>query len=107
MRSIPTLSRRYLLRSGAALFAGYELLPTLPILNAESMGSAKPRGAADQCIFIFLGGGISHVDSFDLKEGAWTPQDFDIREVAPGVRMPTALFPRLSKDLNKVAIVRS
>ena len=42
-------------------------------------------------LFIFLGGGLSHLDSFDLKEGAWTPNDFDIRQVTPEIRLPVAL----------------
>jgi len=29
---------------------------------------------------------MSQLDSFDLKEGKWTPPDFDVRTVKPGVR---------------------
>ncbi len=102
-----TLTRRCLLRSGAAMLAGFDLAPLPSPLRAAVGSRVKVRGSADQCIFIFLGGGMSHVDSFDLKEGAWTPQDFDIREAAPGVKAPTALFPKLTKNLGKVAILRS
>ena len=28
----------------------------------------------------------------------WTPQNFDIREIAPGVKWPMALFPQLAKQ---------
>ena len=104
--AIPTLTRRTLLQAGSAVLAGFDLAPLARPLQAAA-SSAKPRGTADACVFVFLGGGISHVDSFDLKEGDWTPQDFDIREVAPGVKMPVALFPKLSKEVNRFSILRS
>ena len=103
---IPTLTRRTMLQAGSAVLSGFQLAPLVRPLQAAA-GNAKPRGTADACVFIFLGGGISHVDSFDLKEGKWTPQDFDIREVAPGVKMPVALFPQLTKEMNRFAILRS
>ncbi len=105
--SIPTLTRRTLLRAGSAVLAGFDLAPLAGPLRAAASGAVKPRGSADACVFIFLGGGISQVDSFDLKEGPWTPQDFDIREVAPGLKMPVALFPKLSKNFKRLAVVRS
>lgn len=104
--SIPTLSRRMVLRAGSALLAGFDLAPLAGPLRA-ARSATKPRGSADTCIFVFLGGGLSHIDSFDLKEGPWTPQDFDIREVAPGLKLPVALFPKLSRELHRLAIVRS
>ena len=53
-------------------------------------------------IFVMLEGGQSHVDSWDLKEGKWTPQNFDIREIAPGVKWPMALFPQLASSANAI-----
>ncbi len=104
---IPTLTRRQLFRAGAVLVSGYDLLPLACPLNAESTRKVSPRGSAEFCVFLFLGGGLSHVDSFDLKEGKWTPPDLDIRTVAPGVRLPAALFPKLTQDFSRYAIVRS
>jgi hypothetical protein len=49
-----------------------------------------PRGG--RYIFLFLNGGMDQLDSFDIKEGKWTPPDFDVRTVKPGVRMPFSLF---------------
>ena len=104
---IPTLTRRQLFRAGAVAVSGFDLLPMARPLNAESTRKVTPRGSAAFCVFLFLGGGLSHVDSFDLKEGKWTPPDFDIRTVAPGVRLPAGLFPKLTKDFSRYAIVRS
>ncbi len=105
-RALPRLTRRCLLQSGAAVLAGFDLLPLAAPLRAEAGRTVKPRGCADFGLFIFLGGGLSHLDSFDLKEGAWTPDDFDIRQVTPEIRLPVALFPKLSRDLSKLAMVR-
>ena len=102
----PALSRRHLLRAGSAVLAGFDLLPSAR-LRAAIARKVEPLGSADFCIFVFLGGGLSHVDSFDLKEGPWTPQDFDIRTVAPGLRLPVALFPKLSAAHKQYSIVRS
>jgi len=65
------------------------------------------RGAAEFCIFIFLNGGASQLDTFDLKEGHWTPQDFDVRTVKPGLTVPHGLFPNLTAHLDDIAFIRS
>jgi hypothetical protein len=67
----------------------------------------KPRGTARTVIFVMLDGGQSHVDAWDLKEGKWTPEDFAVRELRPGVKWPMALYPKLAAQLNRVALVRS
>jgi len=105
---VPRLTRRDFVRVGAVSVGGYYLLP---ITKAASSINAKeathPRGSADVCIMLFLRGGPSQLDTFDVKEGHWTPDDLDIRTVTPGVRMPFGLLPKLSKRLNKITIVRS
>ena len=67
----------------------------------------RARGTAEYCIFLNLAGGASHVDTFDIKEERWTPPDFDIRTIKPGVRMPYGLFPELSKRIGQLILVRS
>lgn len=101
------LTRRQLVRIGGVALAGFELLPLARPLRALTKEKVSPRGTAEYCVFVFLQGGASHVDSFDLKEGSWTPQDFDVRTIHPEVRLPVGLFPKLSRELDKIAIVRS
>lgn len=48
-----------------------------------------------------LDGGQSHVDAWDFKEHAWTPKEFDAREIQPGVKWPMALYPKLAKLMDK------
>jgi Protein of unknown function (DUF1501) len=107
LHDVPTLTRRNLLRVGAVAISGFDLMPMLRPLNATVKEKVKPRGTAEYCLYVFLQGGCSHVDSFDLKEGKWTPPDFEVKQVAQGVKMPVGLFPKLSRDFKKIAILRS
>src|SRR5579872_119061 len=104
---VPTLSRRHLFQRGAMTVSGYWLLPMLRPVNVVAKDSVTPRGGAECCIFLFLNGGASQLDSFDVKEGKWTPPDFDVRTVKPGIRLPYSLFPQLSAQLDHLAIARS
>jgi hypothetical protein len=101
------MSRRQVLRLGGLTMAGHYFLPLMTPYQVRAAGRARPRGSARFCIFFMLTGGPSHVDSWDLKEGKWTPQDFDIRRTPGGLSWPYSLFPRLAERLDKVAIVRS
>jgi hypothetical protein len=49
-------SRRQFLASAAAMAAAPRLV------------AADPRGTADSCIFLWLGGGMAHTDTFDPKQ---------------------------------------
>ena len=95
--AVPTLTRRSLFKIGAVAISGFDLLPMLRPLNATVKDKVKPRGTAEYCLYVFLQGGCSHVDSFDLKEGKWTPPDFDVKQIAPGVKMPVTLSEALGE----------
>ena len=56
-----TMSRRDLLAAGAAA-ASLAGLPSQAMAETES-----PRGKADHCIFIWLGGGQAQIDTWDPK----------------------------------------
>ena len=101
------LTRRQTLRLATVSVSGIHFLPWLAPTNVRAAGTAKPRGTARFCLFFMLDGGQSHVDGWDLKEGKWTPPDFDVREVRPGLKWPMALYPNLAKQLERVTLVRS
>lgn len=104
---IPTLTRRHFFRAGSVTVSGYWLLPFLRPINVAAKENVTLRGGAECCIFLFLNGGASQLDSFDIKEGKWTPPDFDVRTVKPGIRLPYSLFPNLSGQLDRLVIARS
>jgi hypothetical protein len=76
-------------------------------LQVSAAGRGNPRGSARFCILIELAGALSHIDSFDFKEDAGTQKDFDVRKIKDDLYLPYRLFPELSKEMDKIAIVRS
>ncbi len=100
-------ARRDILRLG-----GYGLLGAFadqafltPQLSAA--GRTNPRGTARFVVLIELAGAISHLDTFDFKESEGTPKDLDIRSIRNDLYLSHRLFPELSKEMDRVAIVRS
>src|SRR5947208_1582383 len=93
------LSRRELLQVGAIGALGL----TLPRLLAAG---SQPRRAgaaasADSCILVFLSGGPSHLDMWDLKPSAPAEIRGEFRPIAssvPGVQLSEHL-PRLARQM--------
>ncbi len=100
-------TRRDLLRLGtAALFGSGLTLPALLRARAAGKGSETKDVSL---VFVFLHGGLSTIDSLDLKPDA--PAEFrgEFRPIAtnlPGVQVGEHL-PRLAKQMDKLALVRS
>ena len=84
-------------------------LLTRPVARckARAAGKTNPRGTARFAIVIELAGAISHIDTFDFKEGEGTPKDLDVRPVRNDLYLSHRLFPELSTEMDKVAIIRS
>jgi hypothetical protein len=98
------VSRRDVLRVGALAFAGLTL-PDLLRLRAAAPPS-RPRGKS--VILIWMRGGPSHIDSYDMKPDA--PAEIrgefkPIRTNVPGVQVCEYL-PLHAKIMDKLAIVR-
>jgi len=64
------------------------------------------RGSARVCIFINLVGAPSHVDTFDVKDGAWNPQNADIQQHGP-IAISHTYFPSLSRFTENMCLLRS
>jgi hypothetical protein len=100
-------ARRDLLKLGGygllAAFADQALWP----VKARAAGKANPRGSARFAVVIELAGAISHIDTFDFKEGEGTPKDLDVRQIRNDLYLSHKLFPEMSKEMDKVAIIRS
>ncbi|HEY1066451.1 MAG TPA: DUF1501 domain-containing protein [Pirellulales bacterium] len=99
-------SRRDFLRSGGLSALGLSLADVLR-LEARAEARIKPR--AKSVILVFLGGGLSHHDSFDLKphadeaiRGKYKPIETNI----PGLQIGE-LLPKMAQSMDQVALVRS
>src|SRR4026209_1063238 len=96
------VSRRDFLRVGAAgalSLAGYLRLP-----RAATPDAQKPKSA----VFVWLGGGPPHMDTFDLKPDAPAEVRGEFNPIAtnvPGIRI-CELLPRLAKCADKYAIIK-
>src|SRR4051794_26062187 len=102
-RTCGGMSRGSVLRVGALGVAGLSL-PNVLRLRAES---ARPTRKTSVILF-WLGGGPSHIDTYDMKPDA--PAEFrgDFREAStnvPGIRI-CDLLPAESRVMDKLAVVR-
>ena len=100
-------SRRDVLKWGGVALAGTYVDGLVWPLDISANGISNPRGTARNCIFIELGGAISPMDCWDFKETRWTPKDLDVTEVAKDLYISRTLFPQLSTQMHRVALVRS
>jgi len=104
-RTCDGITRRDALRVGALAFGGL----TLPaFLRARTQ--AQGGGVKDTAVIqIFLGGGPSHLDTYDLKPDAPAEIRGEFKEVptrVPGIRISEHL-PLQAAVMDKIAIVRS
>lgn len=99
----PVLTRRAALHAGAIGMLGLTELSAL----RELAGAEKPR--ARSVIFVFLTGGLSHLDSFDLKPDAPDTVRGEFNPIAtktPGTRICEHL-PLLAERSETWSVVRS
>ncbi|MDX1944072.1 MAG: DUF1501 domain-containing protein [Pirellulaceae bacterium] len=107
------LGRRDLLRVGAISIAG-SALPALLGQPAALQAAAKrepseAQGEAKSVIFLWMSGGVTHIDSFDPKPDA--PVEVrgtlgDIATSVPGIRFCETL-PKLAAMADQLAVLRS
>ncbi len=106
-------TRRELLRLGGLTAVGLslpelfarQLLASTPRERAESF----PRRRAKSCLLIFLEGGPSHIDLWDMKPEAPAEVRGEFKPIAttvPGLHVCEHL-PMLSRHMHRLALVRS
>lgn len=101
------ISRRQVLQT-----AGISLLNlSLPrLLHADAQRDrAAPSAQADSCILLFLNGGPSHLDMWDMKPEAPVEIRGEFKPIAttvPGVHLSEHL-PKLARHMHHCALVRS
>ena len=93
--------RRLFFKNVAAAVGGYFFLPA-----KQAKASQATIGTAQNVIFILLQGAPSHIDTFDLKEGPWTPA-FMAPTSYGSLRFPQGLMPNLANTIQDLAFLRS
>lgn len=102
----PGLSRRNFFSLLGTGLTGFYFADVVNPPHVLASASAPTRNSATHCIFILLSGAPSHVDTFDLKEGAWTPAEFAPTSFGD-LRFPQGLLPGIAERLDKICMVRS
>lgn len=103
------MKRRQFLQNLGLGAAALTAMPVFSKTNTQTIArkaNVTPRGSARNLILINLDGGASHVDTFDLKLGSWTPSDFEPVTVGNGFQMAAGLFPNLVQQADKFSLLR-
>ena len=109
LRQLDDSSRREFIRYAARAFLGVSLVPIGGAATAlAAPGETRGKAKAKSIIYLFMQGGMSHVDTFDTKPGRKDIQGptETIATKADGVRL-SGYLPMLALHAPKFAIIRS
>src|SRR5205085_4855903 len=101
--------RRFLQVAGTGIVASYfaDVVNPHLLYGATAAPNVALKNSAKNCIFIFLPGAPSNIDTWDLKVGAWTPSDFNPTTYDNGnLLFPQGLMPKTAEHLDKLTLVR-
>ena len=105
-------TRRAFMASAArtCLGVGIAAGPGAALLRAADAPVARDAGVAGKAkhvIYVYLAGGMSHIDTFDPKPGQPTAGEFSpIKSAAPDIQISEKL-PGLAKQADRIAVIRS
>ena len=96
---------------GAAALGWFDATSSTSKLQAHTAPLLPRAGSADSCIFLWLGGGACHIDTFDPKrvsKGKKDPGSYypAVDTAVPGVQLCEHLS-RTAKILDRCAVVRT
>jgi uncharacterized protein (DUF1501 family) len=94
------ISRRHFVQTLAGSLLGLHLAPRLAF--------AQTKSSADHIIYLFMSGGMSHLDTFDLRpdDAAIQGPVSGIPTKVPGIHV-TDKLPRLAQQMHRISQVRS
>jgi hypothetical protein len=100
----PILSRRDWLKLTTAGVIGYSMSGWLERLAADTAGNPERKRS---CILLWMNGGPSQMDTFDLKPGNENGGTFEAIDTnVPGIKISEHL-PKIAKFADRMAIIRS
>ncbi len=103
------LSRRELLRVGGLSLLGLSSMELARLRAAVASENPAPTRQVNSCIFVFLFGGPSHIDLWDMKPAAPAEIRGEFKPIAtcvPGIQVCEHL-PRLAQQMDKLCLLRS
>lgn len=104
----PVLGRRDFFKIAGTGVAGSFVVPMFAKdAKADTAAGGEIYGRARNLIYIHMQGAPSHVDTFDLKVGGWTPADFAPEVLGNGVLFPKGLMPTIASQIQHIATIRS
>jgi len=100
------ISRRGFLKVGALALGGLTLAD---VLRLKAQGAARPKSSVKSIIMVYLHGGPSHIDMYDMKPDA--PAEFrgqfkPIQTTVPGFDI-CELMPLQAKIADKMSVIRN
>ncbi|MDB4794143.1 DUF1501 domain-containing protein [Pirellulaceae bacterium] len=104
-------SRRAFVSGAAKSFLGLGTLAISPSLASgisnTGFAPASTGGKAKRVIYLYMSGGMTHLDTFDTKPGAETQGPVEsIKTSAPGVKI-SEYFPKMAKQMHHAAVINS
>ena len=99
--------RRDFLSFSAKAFLGVGLMPQFIRSTALAGDTPSRRPKAKNVIYLYMAGGMSHIDTFDPKPNSENQGPVEsIKTNVDGIRI-SEYFPSLAKQMDKVALIRS
>ncbi|MEZ5299717.1 MAG: DUF1501 domain-containing protein [Verrucomicrobiales bacterium] len=108
LRKSDAWTRREMMSFAAKTFLGVGLVPGVTAAEAF-VGSPSRRPTARNVIYLYMSGGMTHLDTFDPKPEAGPEYMGDLKAIstkADGVQI-SEYFPGLASQMDKVAVIRS
>lgn len=101
---LQNITRRDLMKGTAAGLLGSAMSGWMPVLAARA---AETRAQTKRCILLWMDGGPSHKDTFDLRPGTEHGGPYkQIQTNVNGIQI-SEYFPKLARLMNHGAIIRS
>ena len=100
------MGRRAFLKGTLTTASGLAVANWGGLFNSQTI-AAEVRKQGKHCILLWMAGGASHMDTFDMKPGR--PQQGPFRPIAtrvPGIQVCEYL-PKIAQQADKLAIIRS
>ncbi|MBX7210680.1 MAG: DUF1501 domain-containing protein [Verrucomicrobiaceae bacterium] len=98
--------REFMLRT-AKTALGVSLIPVGSSLRAATGGEGPGFGKAKAVIYLFMEGGMSHIDTFDPKTGSTKGAKDPIKTKADGIDFLGGYMTEMAKQADKFSLIRS